>query len=220
VSGGELVVPRHIYFLNFFFTLLLSINMGNLMDKKAFKQQLLNQLYEPYVKCIRCPLGFQGRTHVVFGEGNPDAAIFFIGEAPGREEDEQGRPFVGRSGKLLNKALEKAQLVREEVFISNVVKCRPPQNRQPLPNESGICKRLLLFNQLKIIRPQVICTLGSIALQSLFEESYQITKVRGKKLQFDDALVIPTYHPAYVLRNPPAEKDFIDDIKSLTLIIK
>ncbi|MGC2310783.1 MAG: uracil-DNA glycosylase [Candidatus Babeliaceae bacterium] len=190
------------------------------MDQKAFKQQLLNQLYEPYLQCMRCPLGSLGRTHVVFGEGNPDAQLVFIGEAPGREEDEQGRPFVGRSGKLLNKTLASVGIKREDVFITNIVKCRPPQNRAPLPNESNICKKLLLFNQLKIIRPQIICTLGSIALQSLFEESFQITKIRGKKLEFKEMTIIPTYHPAYVLRNQNAEKDFLADIKQISELIK
>lgn len=111
--------------------------------------------------------------------------------------------------------MEKAGVDRSAVFITNVVKCRPPNNRAPLPNESGICKRLLLFNQIKIIRPKVICTLGSIALQALLEQPLSITKVRGTQIIRDGIVIVPTYHPAYVLRNATAEKDFLADIAML-----
>lgn len=189
------------------------------MDTKIFKQQLLDQLYEPYKKCMSCPLATLGRTRVVFGEGNADARLLFIGEAPGRDEDEQGRPFVGRSGKLLTKILINAGISREDVYITNIVKCRPPDNRTPLPQEAGICKRLLLYNQIKIIRPHIICTLGSCALGELLNQPFQITKIRGStSLNHDGIMVLPTYHPAYVLRNPPAEKAFAEDIfKAISL---
>lgn len=177
-----------------------------------FKQELLDALYAPYKKCTECPLGMLGRKNVVFGEGNPNAALMLIGEGPGKDEDEQGRPFVGRSGKLLTRALELAGISREEVFITNIVKCRPPNNRAPKPEEAGTCKGLFLFNQIKIIRPQIICTLGSVALHELLDPSYKITKVRGKRLTHGEITVLPTYHPAYVLRNPAAANDFLDDI--------
>src|SRR5579872_2582777 len=134
------------------------------MDPKSYKQQLLDQLYAPYRNCTMCPLGTLGRTNVVFGEGNPDADLLFIGEGPGAAEDAQGRPFVGRSGKLLTKTLEGLGIKREDVFITNIVKCRPPENRAPTPVEAGICTNLFLYNQIKIIRPKVICVLGATAL--------------------------------------------------------
>ena len=123
---------------------------------QTYKQDLLNKLYAPYQKCIQCPLGKLGRKNVVFGEGNPDAKLVFIGEGPGQDEDIQGRPFVGRSGKLLDKVFDLAHITRSDVFISNVVKCRPPGNRKPLENEIMTCTNLLLFKQLKIIRPKII----------------------------------------------------------------
>lgn len=181
--------------------------------QRAYKQQLLDQLYAPYQKCTQCPLGFLGRTTVVFGEGNPDAHLMFIGEGPGAEEDKQGRPFVGRSGKLLTATLEKLGTSRADVFISNVVKCRPPDNRKPLPLESKTCKNLLLLNQIKIIRPKVICALGATAVEGLLEKAAPMTKLRGQQLQYESSILIPTYHPAYILRNPPAFKDFFSDLE-------
>ena len=183
------------------------------MDPKTYKQQLLDQLYEPYKKCIACPLGTLGRTNVVFGEGNPDADLMFIGEGPGREEDAQGRPFVGRSGQLLNRTLSSLSIQRQEVFITNIVKCRPPGNRKPLPIESQTCKNLILINQIKIIRPTVICTLGSAAIQGLLEQEVKITKIRGTEMQTGSIIIIPTLHPAYVLRNPMELQLFTKDIK-------
>lgn len=185
------------------------------MDAKLFKEQLLFELYKPYINCTRCPLGTLGRTHVVFGEGNANASLLFVGEGPGAQEDEQARPFVGRSGKLLTKTLNELGIAREDVFISNVVKCRPPENRAPTPLESSTCKNLLLFKQIKIIRPQVICTLGSIALQGLFDKDIKISQYRGKPItwhQKESILVLPTFHPAYILRNPAALPEFKKDI--------
>ncbi|MCL4361725.1 uracil-DNA glycosylase [Candidatus Dependentiae bacterium] len=183
------------------------------MNVKNYKQKLLDELYKPYIKCMQCPLGGLGRTKVVFGAGNPDSKIMFIGEAPGAKEDELGLPFVGRSGQLLTRALNKLNVQRDDVFITNIVKCRPPNNRLPLPIESTTCKSILLFNQIKIIRPKIICTLGSHALNSLYDKVFQITKCRGKQHEFDGIVVIPTYHPAYVLRNPVSGKHFLEDIK-------
>ncbi len=186
------------------------------MDPQLFKQQLLDALYEPYKKCLQCPLGFLGRTNVVFGEGNPDAEILFIGEGPGKDEDEQGRPFVGRSGKLLNRALALVDIKRTDVYITNIVKCRPPGNRAPLPLESATCMNLFLFNQIKIIRPRVICTLGAIALNNLLGKPASITKMRGQKIEYEDGIIIiPTYHPAYILRNQTQAATWIEDFKTI-----
>lgn len=183
------------------------------MDIKKFKQQLLDKLYAPYQKCTMCPLGTLGRTHVVFGEGNPDARAIFVGEGPGREEDLQGKPFVGRSGKLLTRTLHHFGVERSEVFITNIVKCRPPNNRAPTILEATTCKNLLLDKQIKIIRPRLICTLGGSALQSLLGKDLKITKARGKLLPWNDIIVIPCYHPAYILRNPKELTTFVADIK-------
>jgi uracil-DNA glycosylase len=196
--------------------------MGEIMNSKQFKQQLLDQLYAPYKKCLSCPLGTLGRTQVVFGEGSPDARLMFIGEGPGQQEDLQGKPFVGMSGQLLNKILDLVGIKREDTFITNIVKCRPPNNRKPFPLESKTCKDILLSNQIKIIRPHVICTLGSAAIQGLLEKyDLKITQIRGKEFFFDNIIVIPTYHPAYILRNPKELQTLIKDIqKSADLLIK
>lgn len=196
----------------------------NSMDIKKYKQQLLNKLYAPYIKCTECPLGKLGRTNVVFGDGNPDAQLMFIGEAPGQDEDRQGRPFVGRSGKLLTKILELAEIKRPDVFISNVVKCRPPNNRKPMEKEASICTNLLLFNQIKIIRPQVICTLGASALQGLLNNyEIKISQVRGKPIVtqiLPNIIIMPTFHPAYILRNPKEMQAMFDDILKAKNLLK
>lgn len=191
-----------------------------MMDAKSFKQQLLDALYEPYKKCVQCPLGFLGRTNVVFGEGNPDADLLFIGEAPGKDEDLQGRPFIGRSGQLLTKALTLIGIHRPDVYITNIVKCRPPANRVPLPIETTTCMNILLYNQIKIIRPRIICTLGSIALNSLLQKPFAITKVRGSILEYDGIMVIPTYHPAYILRNQTQAATWVEDFKKIKDLLK
>ncbi len=184
------------------------------MDPQKFKAQLLTHLYEPYLDCHECPLGFLGRTHVVFGEGNPDADLVFVGEGPGFEEDKLGRPFVGKSGKLLDRILELVAIKREDVFITNIVKCRPPNNRQPLPIESGTCKKILLNPQIKIIRPSIICTLGSAALAGILDKyDIKITKIRGTPIVWQGITLLPTYHPAYILRNPRELETFVADIQ-------
>ena len=159
-----------------------------------------------------CPLGTAGRTTVVFGEGNPDARLLFIGEGPGADEDAQGRPFVGRSGKLLTKTIEGLGTKREDVYITNIVKCRPPANRAPTPEESGICTNLFLYKQIKIIRPKVICVLGATALTSLYGPSVKISQVHGTALNWDDHPLIPVYHPAYILRNGTQIGTFVKDL--------
>lgn len=183
------------------------------MDQKDIKSALLQKLYEPYQKCMMCPLAKLGRQNVVFGSGNSDAKFMIIGEAPGKDEDEQGIPFVGRSGKFLTKILHSLSIDRKEIFITNSVKCRPPQNRKPTPLESNTCKNILLTKQIEIIKPHVICTLGSAAIESLLEKPIKISDLHGKKLLFNSSIVIPTYHPAYVMRTPEKLNSFIQDIR-------
>lgn len=184
------------------------------MDAKKNKQQLLDKLYEPYRACMQCPLSSLGRTNIVFGHGNPDAQLMFIGEGPGKDEDEQGIPFVGRSGKLLTATLEDLGIKREDVFITNIVKCRPPNNRKPSPLESTTCKNLLLNKQIHIINPTVICTLGSSATQNIIGREIKITKTRGIPISTKSAIIVPTYHPAYILRNPKKLKNLKEDIQT------
>lgn len=184
------------------------------MTTKEQKQQLLAILYEPYKKCLQCPLATQGRTQVVFGSGNPDAKLMIIGEAPGKNEDEQGMPFVGRSGQLLNKTLAALGVDREDIFITNIVKCRPPKNRNPLPNEISICKNILLVNQIGIIKPDAICTLGTIATQALLNNGKTITETRGKIDYFNLTPIVSTYHPAYIIRNSSKLGLFCADIQT------
>ena len=163
--------------------------------------------------CRQCGL-CETRTQVVFGEGNPSAELMFVGEAPGRDEDEQGRPFVGRSGQLLTKMIQGMGLAREDVFIANVLKCRPPNNRDPAADEVEKCRPYLL-RQIEAVQPKVICALGRHALRSLTDYAGPIGKVRGRPMPFHDTVVVPTFHPAYLLRNPPAKKDAWEDLKAI-----
>lgn len=185
------------------------------------KHSALEALYQPHHDFKHSPLYVEGGcTNIVFGEGDPDASLLFIGEAPGEQEDLQKRPFVGRSGQLLNRALQLANIKREAVYITNIVKCRPPNNRTPSPTELKTGRDTLLLKQIEIINPQVICTLGSAALTGLTERPYQISKIRGQPLDFHGHILFPTYHPAYVLRNPAATDQFFADIKTAVLLSK
>lgn len=191
------------------------------MNNIQKKQKLLDELYAPYKKCTQCPLGFLGRTTVVFGDGNPDAKLVLIGEGPGEQEDRQGKPFVGKSGALLTKILDTIGVSRTDIFITNIVKCRPPHNRTPVPLEMKTCKSILLEKQLTIIQPHVVCTLGSAALQGLLEHPIQITKERGIMREILGIRTIPTYHPAYILRNPTKLHTLVDDLHAAyTLSLK
>lgn len=169
---------------------------------------------------MKCPLGGMGRTNIVFGEGDPNATLMFIGEGPGRDEDLQGKPFIGRSGRLLTKIMEAVGIKREEVFITNIVKCRPPNNRKPLPQESSTCKNLLLLNQIKIIQPKAICTLGASALEGLIGQQVKITKMRGNTLELYGAKLVPAFHPAYILRNPKMLHFLAEDIEKAFRLAK
>lgn len=161
--------------------------------------------------CTACRLA-ETRTQVVFGTGNRNADLMFIGEGPGRDEDLAGEPFVGRAGQLLTDIIKAMKLTREDVYIANVVKCRPPENRNPEPDEMDAC-RPWLRRQIELIQPRVIVTLGRFALQSTMEQSLAISSARGRWLTLGGVKVMPTYHPAYLLRNPSAKKDVWSDMK-------
>lgn len=163
--------------------------------------------------CRRCPL-HRDRTHIVFGEGSVGAKLVFVGEAPGADEDRQGRPFVGKAGQLLTRIIEAMGMRREDVYICNVLKCRPPGNRTPLPQEMEICGPFL-EKQLSVIRPTVICALGSVAAKALLKKDAPITALRGRFHDYRGIPCLPTYHPAYLLRNPAAKKQVWQDMKMI-----
>ncbi|MFZ0978746.1 MAG: uracil-DNA glycosylase [Candidatus Acidiferrales bacterium] len=163
--------------------------------------------------CTRCKL-HKARTQIVFGVGNPKAQLVFVGEGPGRDEDEQGEPFVGRAGKLLTQMIEAMSLRREDVYICNVVKCRPPENRLPEKDEIATCSPFLL-RQLGVINPKVICCLGACSAQTLLETTQGISRFRGEWFDFRGAKLIATYHPAYLLRNPAAKGEVWKDLQKV-----
>jgi DNA polymerase len=169
--------------------------------------------------CTRCKLHALGRRQIVFGVGNPDADLMFVGEAPGADEDIQGEPFVGRAGQLLTKIIEAIGLRREDVYIANVIKCRPPNNRNPEPDEVEQCEPFL-FRQIDTIRPKVIVALGKFAAQSLLRTTDPITRLRGREYRYRDAILMPTYHPAYLLRTPSAKREVWEDMKRVRAILK
>jgi DNA polymerase len=168
--------------------------------------------------CSRCKLHTLGRRQVVFGVGNPNADLMFVGEAPGADEDIQGEPFVGRAGQLLTKIIEAINLNREDVYIANVIKCRPPQNRNPEPDEVEQCEPFL-FRQIETIKPKVIVALGKFAAQSLLKTTEPITRIRGREYKYRDAILMPTYHPAYLLRNPSSKREVWEDMKRVRAIL-
>ena len=169
--------------------------------------------------CMRCKLCSLGRTKVVFGKGLAKARLMFVGEAPGQEEDERGEPFVGKSGQLLTKIIEAIGLSREQVYIANVIKCRPPGNRNPEPDEVASCEPFL-FRQIDVIAPRVIVPLGKFAAQSLLKTMDPITKLRGRQFEYRGAVLIPTFHPAYLLRNPSAKREVWDDMKKVRALLE
>ena len=163
--------------------------------------------------CQRCSLG-RLRTNLVFGEGNPKSGLVFVGEAPGGDEDMQGIPFVGRAGQLLTRIIEAMGLKRKDVYICNILKCRPPGNRNPKPEEINACEPFLI-KQLKVIKPQVICALGTFASHTLLKTDVPITVLRGKFHAYHGIQLMPTYHPAYLLRNPGAKKQVWEDVQKI-----
>jgi DNA polymerase len=163
--------------------------------------------------CTRCPLHALGRKQIVFGVGNPNADLMFVGEAPGADEDMQGEPFVGRAGQLLTKIIEAIGLSRSDVYIANVIKCRPPGNRNPEPVEVATCKPFLL-QQIDTIQPKVIVALGTFAAQALLETDTPISRLRGRVQEFRGGIrLIPTFHPAFLLRSPDRKRDVWEDMK-------
>ena len=168
--------------------------------------------------CQRCKLHTLGRRQVVFGVGNPNADLMFVGEGPGADEDIQGEPFVGRAGQLLTKIIEAIGMTRQDVYIANVIKCRPPQNRNPEPDEVEKCEPFL-FRQIETIKPKVIVALGKFAAQSLLKTSEPITRIRGREYKYRDAILMPTYHPAYLLRNPSSKREVWEDMKRVRAIL-
>ncbi|MDP1569031.1 MAG: uracil-DNA glycosylase [Vicinamibacterales bacterium] len=169
--------------------------------------------------CTRCKLHTLGRSQVVFGVGHPKARLMFVGEAPGEEEDKRGEPFVGRAGQLLTRIIEAIGLTRDQVYIANVIKCRPPGNRNPEPDEVATCEPYL-FRQIDAIQPRVVVALGKFAAQSLLRSVEPISKIRGHEFDFRGATLIPTYHPAYLLRNPSAKREVWDDMKKVRAILQ
>jgi uracil-DNA glycosylase family 4 len=163
--------------------------------------------------CTRCPL-WEGRTKIVHTTGNFDADLMFIGEAPGANEDAQGEPFVGRAGQLLDKIIEAIGMKRKDIAIGNVNRCRPPQNRQPMQVEADVCKQFLL-REIAVIRPKVIVVLGNTACQNLLNTKVGITKLRGEFQDYFGVKVMPTFHPAYLLRDPSKKRETWEDMKKV-----
>jgi DNA polymerase len=175
------------------------------------KQESLEAIRADLNDCRRCKLS-PGRQNIVFGSGNPRAELMFVGEAPGADEDEQGLPFVGRAGQLLTRIIEAIDMKREEVYICNILKCRPPGNRNPESDEIAACQEYL-FRQIASVRPKVICALGSFGAQTLLRTSEAIGKLRGRLIDYAGVKVMATFHPAYLLRNPYEKRKVWEDMQ-------
>jgi len=172
------------------------------------------RLAECVAGCTRCDELAATRTQTVFGVGNPDARLLFVGEAPGADEDRQGEPFVGKAGQLLNRIIAACRMKREDVYICNILKCRPPGNRNPAPQEADNCREYL-DTQIALVQPEYIVCWGSVAAKNLLNRTESIGRMRGRFFQYNGAKVLCTYHPSYLLRNPAAKKDVWDDMKFL-----
>lgn len=188
-------------------------NDVELMDKIS----ILKRAAQEVSKCQKCRL-CETRTNTVYGVGNPHARLLFVGEGPGAEEDKQGIPFVGRAGQLLDKMIAAMNMTRDEVYICNVVKCRPPQNRDPEPDEIASCEPYLT-EQLKVIKPEIMVGLGRYACQTLLNTKEPIAKLRGRWHEYNGIKFMPTFHPAYLLRNPPAKKEAWEDLKAVMVAL-
>ena len=175
-------------------------------------QEALAALRADIGDCTRCKLHALGRQQIVFGVGNPNADLMFVGEAPGADEDVQGIPFVGRAGQLLTKIIEAIDLKRDDVYIANVIKCRPPQNRNPEPDEVETCEPFL-FRQIDAVKPKVIVALGKFGAQTLLRSLDPISRLRGRVFDYRGAKLIPTFHPAYLLRNSSSKREVWEDMK-------
>ncbi len=188
-------------------------NLTIKLDRGISSTANLDNIRQELGDCHRCAL-HNSRTHIVFGTGNPHAELVFVGEAPGREEDLQGEPFVGQAGQLLTRIIEAIGLKRQEVYITNVIKCRPPENRNPAPEEIAACEPFLI-KQLQAIRPRLICALGTFAAQTLLKTEAKISSLRGRFHLYQGIPLMPTYHPAFLLRNPQKKRDVWEDMKKL-----
>jgi uracil-DNA glycosylase len=182
-------------------------------DRNRHGIETLEDVRSALGECRRCQL-CEARKNIVFGEGNPKAEIVFVGEAPGEDEDIQGRPFVGRAGQLLTRIIEAMGLKREDVYICNILKCRPPKNRNPQQEEIESCEPFVI-RQIEVIRPKVICTLGTFAARTLLKKEIPVSLLRGQFHSFRGIQLMPTYHPAYLLRNPSAKKQVWEDVQKI-----
>lgn len=193
------------------------VHAETLFGEKRIEGDTLPLIRDFIGDCTRCKLS-KGRTKIVFGAGSPKARLMFVGEGPGRDEDLSGEPFVGRAGKLLTDMIKAMGLQREDVYIANIVKCRPPENRQPEHDEVEACSPFLM-RQIDVIRPQVICTLGNTPTQTLLQTTQGISKFRGQWFDFRNTRLLPTYHPAYLLRNPAAKADVWKDLQKVMAVL-
>jgi DNA polymerase len=178
----------------------------------------LQSIREDIGECVRCKLCSLGRKQIVFGVGNPHADLMFVGEAPGRDEDIQGIPFVGRAGQKLTQIIEAIGLTRDDVYIANVIKCRPPENRNPEPDEVEKCEPFL-FRQIDTIKPKVIVALGTFAAKSLLKSTDSISRLRGRVYDYRGAKLVPTFHPAFLLRNPSCRREVWEDMKKVRALL-
>jgi uracil-DNA glycosylase family 4 len=181
--------------------------------RKKASSETLKEIRTDLGDCRRCRLS-KGRKHIVFGTGDPHARLMFVGEGPGYEEDQSGEPFVGAAGRLLTRIIDAIHLSREQVYICNIIKCRPPGNRNPMTDEIETCYPFLK-RQIASVKPDIICALGTFAAQTLLETGSPISKLRGCFHEFAEIKVLPTYHPAYLLRNPERKRDVWEDMKKL-----
>ena len=194
-----------------------SMESLNVMESWGHKQppspETLEKIRTDLGDCCRCRLS-QSRKHIVFGAGDPHARLVFVGEGPGYDEDQKGEPFIGAAGRLLTKIIEAIKFTRDQVYICNIIKCRPPGNRNPLPDEIEACLPFLK-RQLTVIKPDIICALGTFAAQALLDTTLPISKLKGRFHDYHGMRVLPTYHPAYLLRNPDKKRDVWEDMKKL-----
>ncbi len=193
-------------------------SLNKFASTESSKQALIRPLYQKVQECCLCDL-HKTKTNIVFGDGSLDAELVFIGEAPGYDEDIGGKPFVGLDGGLLTKIINAMHFQRSDVYIANVLKCRPQNNRNPMPEEVVCCKPYLI-ELLDIIKPKVICTLGEFAAHTLLDQINPISRLRGKWFEFNKIKLMPTFHPAYLLRNPKDKKLVWDDMKKIMDVLK
>ncbi len=189
------------------------ISVSSMFDNLPGTKETLDEIRTDLGDCRRCKLA-PSRRNIVFGAGNPEAELMFVGEAPGADEDAQGLPFVGRAGQLLTKIIEAMGMKREDVYICNILKCRPPENRNPEPDEIAACEPFL-FRQIASVRPKVICALGTFGAQTLLRTKEPISRLRGQFMEYRGAKLMATFHPAYLLRNPNEKRKVWEDVQKI-----